>query len=138
MFNKRPLIQICTGLYIFCIALYMGLNKSTDFWVNYYWIVNKSAMFMCLCFNFKTNKSKSDWLFINFLVIQTVLIIIYFGTGLFLYYKWMTQNDAVIYSFVIGGFIAVLGMWLDTICDIKGLITKIKNKFRTALRRANK
>lgn len=99
------------------VALYMIYNdfstpESTEFWKNYYWIVNKSAMLMALIFNYKEDKTLEDWFFINFLTLQTLCIIIYFSFGLPFYSAWMKKNDAIIYSFFIGGFLAVIALWM--------------------------
>jgi hypothetical protein len=114
--RKLPFIQILTGLYVICIALYMVFNdsstaESAEFWRNYYWTVNKGAMLMTLVFNYKKQKSKIDWLTINFLTIQTGIIIVYFLIGLPYFKEWMKMNDAVIYSFFIGGFVALCLLW---------------------------
>jgi hypothetical protein len=137
MLKRIPTIQILTGLYIISIALYMMFNHPTEAWKNYYWIVNKLAMLMALGFNYKRNKTKSDWTFINFLFIQTSLIVLYFTFGLPYFYKWMQVNDAVIYSFVIGGFIAVSSTWFYSICKARGLFANVCKWFRT-FRRAKK
>lgn len=117
MMKKFNYIQLLTGLYIVSVALYMLFNDFTnkhdaDFWKNYYWIVNKSAMLMALMFNYKKDKTIEEWFFINFLTIQTACLIIYFSLGLPYYYEWMKKNDAIIYSFFIGGFLAVIALWM--------------------------
>lgn len=128
--KKIPFIPILTGLYVCAVALYMVFNQPTDAWKNYYWIVNKSAMLMALMFNYKKQKSKSDWLFVNFLTIQTICIIIYFSFGLPLFYKWMQQNDAVIYSFFIGGFIALILLWVNQLGIYKGFTKTMIERFK--------
>lgn len=109
----------------------MLLNEPTVFWKNYYWIVNKSAMFFALLFNYKKDKSRADWLFVNFLTIQTACIIIYFALGLPFFYKWMQTNDAVIYSFFIGGFLAMVLLWLYMLKIPQSAITYLRNCIKT-------
>ena len=89
---------------------------------------------MALTFNYKKDKTKSEWMFVNFLTIQTVCIIIYFSIGLPYYYKWMKQNDAVIYSFFIGGFLAMVGMWLHELMLPQKAYASMLNFFRTKKR----
>lgn len=120
LINKLPFIQILTATYVIGVAVYMIFNttnteEEAEFWKNYYWCVNKDAMLFCLLFNYKVNKSEIDWTFINFLTIQTGLIIIYFKTGLFYYLDWMKMNDVVVYSFFVSSFVALLLMWYRAI-----------------------
>lgn len=92
-------------------------------------------MLFALLFNYKKDKTRADWLFVNFLTIQTVCILIYFSFGLPFFYKWMQTNDAVIYSFFIGGFLAMVFLWLYMLKipqkTIASLSDCISNKFRT-------
>jgi hypothetical protein len=87
-------------------------DHSAEFWKNYYWIVNKAAMLMALIFNYRKDKTITEWFFVNFLTLQTSCILIYFSFGLPFYYTWMKKNDAVIYSFFIGGFLALIALWM--------------------------
>lgn len=118
--NRFPYIQVLTATYVIGVAVYMFYNNTNtqdqaDFWKNYYWCVNKDAMLFCLLFNYKKNKTEIDWTFINFLTLQTLIIIIYFKTGLFYYIAWMKLNDVVIYSFFVSSFVALLLMWYRAI-----------------------